>query len=395
MTREFEQRTIVHLRASSFFGGPERQMLYLARALPADHRTVFMVFPEGGRGRPFLDEIDRAGFEGVALTADAPHFRRMIRELAGHLERVGADVLCCHGYKANLLGRPAARRAGIPAVAVARGWTGENLRVRLYDAVDRFALPWMDHIVAVSEGQAVAVRRAGVPAERVTVIRNAIRAERFATVRPEYRELLRQFFPEPPPLIVGAAGRLTPDKGFHVLVEAVARVCRQRQDVGFVLFGEGAKRDALMQTAHAAGLAGRFVHAGFRRDLDAFMPHFDLFVLPSFNEGLPNVILEAFAAGVPVVATAVFGTPEVVEDGVSGYLVPAGDAAALEARILQALGRPDRRALGARGRERVLRDFTFEAQALHYQRFFDGLGLRRPARAFSGRAPRLVAERVG
>src|SRR6185437_11358572 len=97
---------------------------------------------------------------------DTPHLWAALSEITGHLERIEADVLCCHGYKANLVGRLAARRQKIPAVAVARGWTAENLKVRLYERLDRFHLRWMDHVVCVSEAQAARVRRAGVRPER-------------------------------------------------------------------------------------------------------------------------------------------------------------------------------------------------------------------------------------
>src|SRR5207244_3581755 len=123
-----------------------------------------------------------------------------------------------------------------------------------------------------------------------------------------------------------------------------------------------------------AGLGDRVILAGFRGDLDQLLPALDLLVLPSFTEGLPNVVLEAFAARVPVVATAVGGTPEVITDGVSGYLVPAGDPAALARRILDVV-RDDqgRRAMGRHGYERVQAEFTFEAQAQQYQKLFASL----------------------
>src|SRR5262245_20125644 len=145
-------RTVVHLTSSTCHGGPERQMLGLARALPEDHRTAFVLFPEGGRCRAMLDEAARQGFEGVALEHDSPRFKKVGRELTETLCGLGADVVLCHGYKANLLGRTAARRAGIPAVAVSRGWTGESLKVRLYERLDRFCLGWMDRVVCVSDG---------------------------------------------------------------------------------------------------------------------------------------------------------------------------------------------------------------------------------------------------
>jgi glycosyltransferase involved in cell wall biosynthesis len=165
--------------------------------------------------------------------------------------------------------------------------------------------------------------------------------------------------------------------------------------VGFVHFGDGPLRAGLEQQIARLGLEGRFILAGFRDDLDRFLPHWDLAVLPSFTEGLPNVVLESYAAGVPVVATAVGGTPEVVEDGVDGYLVPPRDTAALAGRILDMLALGEgRRLMGQRGRERIQARFTFHAQARLYQNLFAGLTGRRPRPANSrGRLQPLEIDR--
>jgi glycosyltransferase involved in cell wall biosynthesis len=282
--------------------------------------------------------------------------------------------VCCHGYKANLLGRIAARRCGIPVVAVSRGWTGESWRVRLYERLDRWNLRWMDRVVCVSEGQAAKVRSAGVAPARVSVIRNAVRAERFAHPDPGRRRLMERMFPRQPRYLVGAAGRLSPEKGFGILLESAARVAAMDTSVGFLLFGDGPLRGELQRRIDTLGMSGRFVLAGFRSDLDKFMPFFDVLALPSFTEGMPNVVLEALAAGVPVVATAVGGTPEVIEEGVSGRLVPAGEPERLAHSISSVLtDEAARRQMGQRGRQRILDEFTFEAQARQYARLLDEL----------------------
>jgi glycosyltransferase involved in cell wall biosynthesis len=369
---------VVQLMASPFFGGPERQMLGLALSLPAVYKTVFLSFPERGLSRPLLERAREAGFEAIALEQNTPHFRRAAREVAGHLRRLGADILCCSGYKPDVIGWLAARQAGVPAVSVSHGWTAATLKVRLYEALDRLILRWMDCTVCVSEGQAAKVRRAGVPPEKMVLIRNAIRAESYAHADPAYGCMLRGLFPEPPRRVVGAAGRLSPEKGFENLVEAAAVVRRADPGVGFVLFGDGPLREELTRQVAARGLGGHFVFAGFRADLERYLPHLDVLALPSYTEGLPVIMLEACAAGLPVVASAVGGVPEVVEDGVTGYLVPPKDPARLAGRLLDVLrGEADRRAMGQRGRRRIQEHFTFEAQSLQYQRLFERLTRRR------------------
>jgi glycosyltransferase involved in cell wall biosynthesis len=376
---------VVHLTSSVFFGGPERQMLGLAQSLPASWSTVFLSFAENGRCREFLNEVRQRGFVGLQLEHDTPRWRAALRELTAQLRHLGAAVLCCHGYKANLLGRIAARRAGIPVVAVSRGWTGENWKVRLYEALDRFHLRWMDRVVCVSQGQAVKVRRAGVPPAKVVVIHNAIAGKRFGVPTPAARGQLQAYFPEPRRHIVVGAGRLSPEKGFAVLIAAAAAIVRADPLVGFLVFGDGVLRPALAQRITDAGLTQSFILAGFRSDLDTLLPSAELLVLPSYTEGLPNVVLEAFAAGVPVVATAVGGTPELVEEGVTGRLVPAGNVEQLTRCILETLASDsDRKAMAENGRQRVRQHFTFQRQSSQYVRLFQELcnatGARRPRR---------------
>jgi glycosyltransferase involved in cell wall biosynthesis len=362
---------IVHLTASTFFGGPERQMLGLAEALRPGFETTFVSFAEGGRCEALLSACQRAGFRAEALGNDTPRLRAAARELTALLRDQEADIVCSHGYKADLLGWWSARRCGIPIVAVSRGWTWENRKVRTYEAIDRYLLRWVDQVVCVSEGQAAKVRQAGVPEQNVSVIRNAIRAERFGTRRPAAREVLQGLFPSPRRLIVGAAGRLSPEKGFDVLIRAAATIAEADRSIGFVLFGDGPLRDELARRIADAGLADAIVLAGHRKDLDDLLPHLDLSVLPSYTEGLPNVVLEAMAAGLPVVATAVGGTPEVVVEGETGYLIPPGDASALAARIKELLAcESTRRTLGERGRLRVQECFAFETQARDYRSLF-------------------------
>jgi glycosyltransferase involved in cell wall biosynthesis len=371
---------VVNLVASPFVGGPERQMLGLARSLPAAYRTVFLAFANGGRSEALLDEARQLGCEGRMLAHDSPHYWEAAREVTGHLRRLEAAVLCCHGYKPDIIGWPAARRAGVPVISVAHGWTGATLKVRVNEAIDRLVFRWVDRVVCVSQRQACKMRQAGVPPQRLAVIRNAIDADALPPPDPVYRDLLRSLLPIDCRNIIGAAGRLSPEKGFDQMVEAAALVIRQRPNTGFVLFGDGPLRERLAAQIAAAGLQQRFVLAGFRSDLGRFLPHCDVAVLPSYTEGLPVVVLEAFAAGVPVVATAVGGTPEVVEDRVNGFLVPPGEPPRLAERILDILHDVKRRAaMGERGRQRVREHFTFAAQSLRYQNLFQELTMS-PAR---------------
>jgi len=369
---------IVHLMASPFYGGPERQVLGLARSLPAEYQTVFLSFAERGLSEDFLNRARTEGFSAVCLRENAPHLLRASAEVADRLRQHRADVLCCSGYKPDIIGWLAARRAGVPVLAIAHGWTSATWKVRIYEALDRLVMRGMDAVVAVSAAQAAKVRKAGVRPGRIHVIRNAIHTAALARVNPHYKNLLLGYFPRPPRHVVVSAGRLSSEKGFEVLIEAASQVCARYPETGFVLFGEGPLRAVLARQIVARRLQEHFILAGFRRDVEAFLPHADLAVLSSYTEGLPVVVLEAMAAGLPVVATAVGGTPEVIDEGLQGHLVPAGDPGALARRIGDLLTQESvRRAMGARARQRIAERFTFAAQAQHYQQLFQRLaGLR-------------------
>src|SRR5580765_5275819 len=141
---------IVQLMASPFIGGPERQMLGLAEALPREYRTTFLSFSERGLCRPFLDEARRCGFDALELKFNFPDVRRAASEVAGHLRRLRADIVCCSGYKPDIIGLLAGRQTGVPVVSVSHGWTAATMKVRFNETIDRLALRWMDAVVCVS-----------------------------------------------------------------------------------------------------------------------------------------------------------------------------------------------------------------------------------------------------
>ncbi|MGL4422612.1 MAG: glycosyltransferase family 4 protein [Gemmataceae bacterium] len=365
---------VVHLTASTFFGGPERQMLGLAEARRSFGPTSILSFSEGGRGADFIHQAQRRGFPAQILQADTPYLVEATAELTRLLRQSRAEVLLCHGYKANLVGRLAARRIQRPAVAVSRGWTWESWKMRLYETIDRVHLKSMDHVVAVSAGQAAKVRHAGVPRQRLSIIHNSSRMMDLRSSPAVARERLRALFPRPPEQIVLAAGRLSPEKGYDVLLRAAPAILQPRPNVGLIHFGDGMERGRIEQLREASGVPEQIVLAGFTAELDQLLPGADVMVLPSYTEGLPNVVLEAGAAGVPVVATAVGGTPEAIHSGRTGILIPPGDPSAIATAVNQLLDDPQlARKLGAAAQELMREQFTFEAQARLYEQLFTRL----------------------
>ena len=347
-------------------------MLGLAEAIKPRVETVFALFPENGLYRPFLNQVRQAGFNATRLANDTPRLIAARREIVQLTRDLEIDVVLCHGYKATTIGWAAARRAGIPVVAVSRGWTAESWTVRIYERLDRWMLPRMDRVVCVSRAQAEKVLASGTSPNRVDVIHNSVVAERFGHASSKIRRQLQGYFPAEEQAnirtLIGAAGRLSPEKGFDLLVQAAVPVIKRHGTVGFVLFGDGPLREALRQKINELGINSRFALAGFTEQLDQFLPNFDLFVQSSYTEGLPNVLLEALASGVPVVATDVGGSREVLDDGKRGWLVEAGNVGELANTIQEALASPSElRVIAADGQRWIDQQFTFAKQAQSYQ----------------------------
>ncbi len=377
---------IAHLIASNFFGGPEKQILEHARRLRESPFEVCLISYHEGTKNEFLEQARREGLSTLALPARIPFDPRAIIDLSAALRRENVGLLVTHHYKANVLGTLAATRVGIPKVSVSRGWTGENRKVRFYEWLDKRFLRFADEIVAVSEGQRAKILALGVDPRRVRVIHNCIDLEN-SPPRAEIplRWELRLC---PETLLIASAGRLSPEKNIEGLIRVAARVMACSPRAVFVVFGEGVLRRRLEEAVRKAGLQGSFLLPGFREDFAAVLPQIDIFVLPSLTEGLPNVILEAFAARKPVVATAVGGTPEVVVDGEGGYLVRPGDEEKMAERILELMHDSElRRQMGEMGQRRVCETFSPRKQAEAYFALYEAMVRRRTERYGRGDLP--------
>ena len=314
-------------------------MLGLAQSLPASCRSVFVLFADHGKSDAFRRELQRNSLEVATLANDTPRLVAMVRELTCWLRECNASILCCHGYKADVVGLlagAASRCAGDRHVARLDGGDVEGPGLR----GPRSGLSATDGPRGLRLGGAgregASCRGASRPRDRHPQ-RGPGRAVRPSRSR-RTAGCWRRCFPRPPSGSSARPGGSVPRKGS-------ASWSRPRRSWPGRIPASGSSISATARCARrsgdgsaSSGWSGGSSWPGFRDDLDRFLPHWDLSVLPSFTEGLPTVVLESYAAGVPVVATAVGGTPEAVADGVDGYLVPPGDPAALARRILDVLG---------------------------------------------------------
>jgi len=260
---------------------------------------------------------------------------RILRDLVRVARERHARILHVHGYAAADYGRLAARRLGAALVLHEHF---ADPRMPAYQALaDRLLAPLTDRAIAVSGStRDFLVRERHVPASRVRLIWNGAPLDEFAPVAPETaRAARRSLGIAEDALVVGTIGRLSEQKGHRYLIEAAPALLGARASAHLLIVGDGDQMEPLKVQAAALGVAARVTFAGHRTDVPALLGALDVFAISSTYEGTPLALFEAMAAGKAIVSTAVDGCREVLEDGVTGLLVPPRDPAALA----KALGR--------------------------------------------------------
>lgn len=319
-------------------GGAERHLLELWRRMDrARFEVTIACFRLEGQFAPQVAALGLPVHElGVGRRIYGPAGLRALVRLVHLVLRTRPQVV--HGYLfgPNLFAAIAGRLCGVPAVVVAKR-NMDAFETPRQVAVERLVHRLATHVTAVSEAVAGSVVALGVPRDRITVIPNGVDAARFGRAVPDRPAL----GVDGAARVVGSVGCLAARKDYGTLLEALAELERRRIPFRAALVGDGPERAALEARAASLGLGSRVRFLGERPDVERLLPAMDVFVLSSREEGIPNALLEAMSAGRPAVATRVGGTPEVMRDGETGWLVPPAAPQALAEALAEALTRPE------------------------------------------------------
>jgi glycosyltransferase involved in cell wall biosynthesis len=366
---------VAHILSSFDLGGQERMALDLAASQVRSGYRVSAVSLAPPPDGPLAAEFRAAGAAAERVPRPRPGVDPiLVLRLARWLRRNAVDLVHTHNRMALTYGAPAARLAGLPAVHTKHG---KNPRAGLRLRAARVAARYLDAFVAVSpELGELARRRNEVEASRVLVIPNGIELGRFRP-DPAARERVRaELSIAPDAWVVGTVGRIAVEKNQALLLRAMAPLLGSGSHL--VVVGDGPLLPSLSELARTLAVPGAVHLVGARRDVPEVLNALDVFALTSDTEGLPLVILEAMATGLPVVSTDVGGIPDVVDDGETGFLVHPGDERALRERLsaLQAdSGRT--RALGENARSRAVSRFSAERMQRDYIALYERVLSRR------------------
>jgi glycosyltransferase involved in cell wall biosynthesis len=354
-------------------GGAEKCLVELVTRIDRQ-RFAPVVYSLGPRPQPERDalvrRLEEARIETQFLNLQKwSDFARGARQLAGALQKQKAEIVQTFLFHANVLGTRAARKAGVPRVATGirvadpRGWRS---------TVERWTTRSADRFVCVSQGVAEHCRRRGFAADKLVVIPNGIDVSVWENAQPA--DLTRLGLSKNRRAIV-YVGRLDPQKGLQPLIAQLPDLFRELPDHDLLLVGDGPQRTALQVQAQALQIEARVHFAGWQPDTAGILAASDLLVLPSRWEGMPNAVLEAMAAGKPVVAMKAEGVQELLGESISSQGVDLADGCtALLDRAL-ALVRNQHLAndLGRANQERARRCFSLDAMLAAYEGLYFGL----------------------
>jgi glycosyltransferase involved in cell wall biosynthesis len=286
----------------------------------------------------FVVAARAAGIEIDVIPERGRFDRRVISALREILQRRAPDIVVTHQLKSHFLMRLSRLWQQYPWVAFHHGYTTTDQKMRLYNRLNRWSLPKADRVITVCEAFANELAGQGVSRARIAVKHNSIRPQPAAASR-EVHALWRRLNVDQGQLVVLAVGRLSQEKAHIDLVHAFKDLRDVHPEINakLVILGDGPERGRLAAAASSLGINDSVVFVGEVRDVTPYYAAADVLANPSHSEGSPYVLLEAMAAGLPIVATAVGGVPEMVTDNESALLVPARDPRAMSAAIARTL----------------------------------------------------------
>jgi len=345
---------ILHLDTERTWRGGEGQLLHLAEGL--SRRGHFCIV-SGPPTSPLLLRASDRGLRVEPVILSSEWSLAAVWTLRGILKRERIQVIHMHSSHASTLGGWAARLAHVPVRVISR-------RVDFSTQSNPFRklkYQWgIDRIIAISEGVKRVLIEDGLDPDRIEVIHSGIDPKPFDPNLPN-AEVRREFGISEKAPVVGCIAHFADHKGHRYLIEAAARVAASIPEVRFLLVGEGELRTAIELQIKDLQLGPNVILTGFRTDIPRLLAAIDIVVLSSHLEGLGTSLLDAMAMARPVVATRVGGIPEIVEEGVTGQLVPPRDPKSLADALINLIRRPgDGRRMGAAGRERMLSEFSAE-----------------------------------
>ncbi|MBI2400018.1 MAG: glycosyltransferase family 4 protein [Deltaproteobacteria bacterium] len=369
---------VLQLISSRGFFGAENVVVELAASLASGGDDVIVgAFSNRHAGKEGSSEVlERAkamGLKTELFECSGRFDLGTIKAVRRFIEKNGIEVIHSHGYKSNIYAYLANRRPGKKLVTTCHNWINASSKMSFYTRLDKFFLRRFDAIAAVSDAVKDELLAAGIDPRKTVVIGNGISLEKFRQPSADKEDVRAALGIPPNVFVAGTVGRMSPEKGYDILLQAAREVLKKKENCFFLFVGDGPQKQALEEQSRSLGIGGRVIFAGKRSDIPEMLSAMDLFVMSSHTEGQPMALLEAMAAGKPVVSTSVGDVPKILDKGKAGLLAPPADSLGLAAAILRVLDDPALAGrLAASALRNVEENYSSKKMAAEYRDCYKG-----------------------
>jgi glycosyltransferase involved in cell wall biosynthesis len=371
------ETVVLHARVvTGSGGGPDKTILNSPRFVAGAGYRMLCAYmhPPGDPGFEQLRKKAELWQAPLLSVPDrGPWDYRVVTQLLQICRRERVNIWHGHDYKSNALGLLLRFFWPMRLVTTVHGWGVKSGRAPLYYKIERRCLPYYERVICVSEDLKQQCLACGVPDSRCLLVHNAVDTQEFSR-RLDIAQAKDLLGIPPERFLIGAVGRLSAEKGFDVLIRTCNHLLARGLDVGLIIVGDGEEREHLGKLIGELGREDRIRLLGYRSDVRGLYEAMDVYALTSYREGLPNVLLEAMALGVPVVATRVAGIPRLIQHEDNGLLVEPGAEADLTeqlARVLEGGALRDR--LVRAGRQTIEAHYSFEKRMQKIRAIYDEL----------------------
>lgn len=362
-------------------GGPDKTILLSAQRHDPERVSVVVGYIRDVRDQEFriAGQARARGLNFYEIEERGKFDLRVLRTIRDIVLRHDINLIHAHDYKSDLFAYLVRRwlwSRRIALLSTAHAWVMLGLRGAFYRRLDLMLMKHFDHLLAVSHATKAEMVAAGVPAAMVSVLHNGIETDIWNRSRASTNLRYELGIPSEA-LVVGYVGRIMPEKDLDTWLRAAARAAQKFPRMCFVLVGDGRDGETqgeLQKLAADLGIAGRVFFPGYREQLLPVYAAFDIFMMSSRREGLPNNILEAMAMAMPVVTTDVAGAKELVLDGQTGFVRPQGDVEGLARALITLADNSSLQSqMAGAGRARVEAEFSFTRRLRRIEDLYDGV----------------------
>ncbi|MFA5339471.1 MAG: glycosyltransferase family 4 protein [Candidatus Omnitrophota bacterium] len=313
-------------RGRNILLGAEKIILSIAEGIDREafDPLIIVLQGEGDALPPLASEARNSGLRVEIVKLKGKFDRSSIGRLRNILLTNKIDILHANEYRSDIIGFLAARHTNARTIATAHGWLYIDPKIKLYEWIDSMFLRAFDEVIAVSGAMKNELAKAGIPQDKLKIIENALD---YSDIRSGAgSDIRKEIGAGPETIIVGSVGRLSLERGYEYLLDAAKEILGKCSDIKFLIAGDGDLKNSLIARAQRLGIKEKIVFLGFRKDVKNVYAALDIFVSSSLRESFGLALVEAMAAGKPVVATAVGIAQEIIKNGDNGLLVKPGSA---------------------------------------------------------------------